>query len=298
MTKLERKNYIKGLIYTGVAFVLWGLLPLYWKLVDGITPYQIFAHRVSWSVLFIVLILLYKKKLQAFGQALKVGKNWLYVIPPTVFISINWLTYIWSVNSGYVIEASLGYYINPLVLTLLGVIFLKERLTRIQWIGMAFAGIGVLLKTLMYGRIPVVAFVLAVSFAIYGLLKKQSKFDGLTGLGFETIIVGIPSVFYLLFVEASGTGISGNLPPTFWFLICISGVVTAIPLLLYAEGTKRLPLTVVGFMQYIAPTISLVLGIFVFKEAFELSDIIPFALIWIGLICFTYSQVRILKKVA
>lgn len=294
---MERKNYIKGLIYTGVAFILWGLLPLYWKLVDGITPYQIFAHRVSWSVLFIVLILLYKKKLKTFVQALKVGKNWLYVIPPTIFISINWLTYIWSVNSGYVIEASLGYYINPLVLTLLGCIFLKERLTRIQWIGMGFAGVGVLMKTIMYGSIPIVASILAVSFAIYGLLKKQSKFDGLTGLGFETIIVGIPSVFYLIFVETSGVGISGNLPPMFWVLIAISGVVTAIPLLLYAEGTKRLPLTVVGFMQYIAPTISLFLGIFVFKEAFEPSDIVPFVLIWIGLGFFTYSQVMMLKRV-
>ncbi|GAU77309.1 EamA family transporter RarD [Fusibacter sp. 3D3] len=293
---MDQKKYAEGLAMGGAAFTLWGLLPLYWKLMRVMSPYEIFVQRVVWSFVFVVIILVMKKQIRVFGEILKNPQNWLKILGPALFISINWLVYIGAINNNYVIETSLGYYINPLVLTLFGGIFFKERLTKLQTIGIGFAGVGVLAKTLMYGRVPIIALILAFSFAIYGLLKKQSKLDSLNGLAFETLVVGIPSIFFLVFIEASGGGISGNLPVYYWGLIALSGIVTAVPLLLYAEGAKRLPLSVVGFLQYIAPTIGLILGVFVFKEPFDLKSLIAFAFIWIGLGFFTYSQYQILSQ--
>jgi len=293
---MDRQNYIKGLLYGGLAFVLWGLLPLYWKLVSALNPYQIFAHRVFWSLIFIVAIMKHRKQFRSFMDLVKDKNNWIASFGPALFISINWLTYIWGVNNGYVIETSLGYYINPLVLTLFGALFYHEKLDRLQMIGIGLAGLGVLIKIIVYGRLPIIALILAISFAIYGLLKKQSKFTSLVGLGFETLIVGLPAFILILFSEGSGHGINGNLPVSFWLLIALSGLVTAVPLLLYGEGTKRLPLKVVGFLQYIAPTIALFLGIFVFKEPFNTEELIPFLVIWSGLICFVISQVKMLKN--
>ncbi|MCH4886704.1 EamA family transporter RarD [Acidaminobacter sp. JC074] len=293
---MNKKEYIKGLIYGGLAFIIWGLLPLYWKLVKALNPYQVFTHRVFWSVLFVSVVMIYKKQFKDFLVLLKDKNNWLMTLGPAFFISINWLTYIWGVNNGFVIETSLGYYMNPLVLTLLGAIFYRERLDRLQAVGIGLAGIGVLIKVFAYGDVPVLALVLAISFAVYGLLKKKSKFTSLTGLGFETVIVGIPATLIIVFTEVTGQGIQGNLHPSFWLLIALSGALTAIPLLLYGEGTKRLPLKVVGFLQYIAPTIGLFLGIFVFNEPFSMDELVPFLIIWAGLICFVVSQVRMLKN--
>lgn len=293
---MERKSYVEGLVMGAGAFVLWGLLPLYWKLVKAISPYQIFAHRVVWSFLFVLIILGLRGLLPSYKMIISQKRNWFNILGPAFFISINWLVYIWAVNNDYVIESSLGYFINPLVLTAFGAIFYKERLSRLQFIGISLATIGVFLKSLYYGHIPYIALILAFSFAIYGLLKKKSTMDSLTGLAFETLVIGIPALIYVLQTELSGHGIAGNLPSHYWGLIAMSGVATATPLLLYAEGTKRLPLSVVGFLQYIAPTIMLFLGVIVFKEPFNQSDLLPFVLIWIGLMCFSYSQYKLLKE--
>ncbi len=293
---MDRKKYIEGLTFGTLSFALWGLLPLYWKLVDAISPYQIFGQRVVWSFIFVSILLLIKGKWSEFLSVIRDKQEWINVIGPAIFISINWLVYIWGVNNGYVIESSLGYYINPLLLTLFGRMFFKERLTLLQKIGIAFAASGVVIKTLLYGRIPLVALTLAVSFSLYGLLKKKSKLNSLSGLGFETLVIGIPALIYLIFCESRGLGITGNLPWTFWLLIAVSGVVTATPLLLYAEGTMRLPLSIVGFLQYLSPTIGLFLGIYVFKEPFDSSSLIAFSFIWIGLLLFTYSQYSMLRK--
>jgi len=293
---MDRKNYIKGLVSGGSAFTLWGLLPLYWRLVSDLSAYQIFAHRVVWSLLFVTIVMYFKGTLKPFFKLTKDKHNYKRTILPAVFISINWLVYIWGVNNGYVIEAALGYYMNPLVLTLFGRIFYQERLTLLQFAGIMLAIVGVTFKIVVYGKVPAIALVLAFSFAIYGLLKKKSNYDSLTGLGFETLIVGVPALVFMIYSEFNGLGISGNLSASFWVLIGLSGAITAIPLLLYAEGTKRLPLTVVGFLQYIAPTIGLFLGIFVFKEDFSPKEWIPFVFIWCGLACFTYSQLKLLKS--
>lgn len=293
---MDRKNYIAGLIYGASAFTMWGLLPLYWKMVNAITPYQIFAQRVVWSFFFIMFILFFRKRMPVLIAALKSSNEWQRILLPSVFISVNWLLYIWAVNNNFVIETSLGYYINPLVLTLFGFIFYKERLSGYQKIGIGLAAIGVIVKTVIYGKLPIVALVLAVCFGSYGLLKKKSNLDSLTGLGFETLIIGFPSLIYMGIMEFTGRGITGNLHYSFWLLIALSGIVTATPLLMYAESTKKLPLNVVGFLQYISPTIALMLGIFVFGEPFELGSLIAFSLIWIGLGFFTYSQIKLLKS--
>jgi len=293
---MDKKRYGEGLLMSTGAFVIWGLLPLYWKWVSAITPYEIFAQRVVWSLFFVLILMRNKERLQNFIQMAKQPRHLLKTIAPAIFISFNWLTYIWGVNNGYVLEASLGYYINPLVLTLFGRIFFKEHLTRDQKIGISFAMIGVVYKTVTYGRVPYIALILAFSFAIYGLLKKKSTFTSLTGLGIETLLIGVPALITLFYYESQGMGIIGNLPSYYWLRIMLSGVLTATPLLLYSEGTKRLPLSIIGFLQYIAPTISLFLGIFIFKEAFNFSSLIAFIFIWIGLAIFTREQVILFRK--
>ncbi len=293
---MEHKRYVEGLIMGVAAFVLWGLLPLYWKLVKAISPYQIFAQRVVWSFLFVMIILAVRELLPKYKEIISTPKNWINIMGPAFFISINWLLYIWAVNNDYVIESSLGYFINPLVLTVFGAVFYKERLTKLQMIGITLATTGVLMKSLYYGQVPYIALVLAFSFAMYGLLKKKSTLDSLNGLAFETLVIGVPALGYIIWAETQNIGISGNLPWHFWLLIAFSGIATATPLLLYAEGTKRLPLSVVGFLQYIAPTIMLFLGVVVFGEPFEQSDLIPFVMIWIGLIFFSYSQYQLLSQ--
>lgn len=291
---MEKKRYIEGLFMGASSFVLWGLLPIYWKLVKAISPYAIFAQRVVWSFVFMILVLVIMRRTKDFIRHLKDVRVWKGVIAPSVFISINWLLYIWAVNNNYVIETSLGYYINPLVMAFFGMVFYKERLNNLQKIGLSFAAVGVGLNTIFYGKFPVIAITLAICFATYGLLKKRSPIDSLMGLTFETLLIGVPSLLYLMFIELTGTGISGNLDMSFWGLISLSGVLTAVPLLLYGEGTKRLPLSVVGFLQYISPTIALMLGIFAFNEPFDQRALMAFSLIWIGLLFFSYSQYKAL----
>ena len=246
---MENREYKLGLLLGVASFGMWGMLPLYWKLVGAITPYQIFAHRVVWSFVFLVFIMVYKNYWKNFLKMMKDGRTIKFFIAPAIAISINWMLYIWSVNNGFVVEASLGYYINPLMLTAFGSLVYKEKMTKLQKMGLFLAIIGVMVKTILYGRVPVVALVLATSFSVYGLLKKRSKWDSLTALAFETLIVGVPSLFYLVFVEVNGIGIRGNLPFYLVPLILLSGIATATPLILYAESAKRLPLSVLGFIQ-------------------------------------------------
>lgn len=293
---MNRKDYLEGLIYGSLAYFIWGLLPLYWRLVHALSADQLFTQRVVWSFLFLLILLRFKNRTGAFFTLLRDRKVWKLGLASAFFISVNWLTYIWGVNNGYVVESSLGYYINPLVLTLFGRIFFQEKMTRLQGAGLLSALIGVLLSTWFYHRIPVVGLTLAVSFAVYGVLKKKSGLDSLNGLALETLVVSIPSLLYVFFSESSGNGITGNLSPWFWGLIALSGVATAVPLLCYAQGAKKLPLNVLGFLQYISPTISLILGVTVFQESFDSRSLMAFGFIWFGLALFSYSQLKLLSQ--
>lgn len=290
------KTYQKGLYNGIIAFSIWGLLPLYWKLLKAIPAIQIFSHRIFWSFVFLFLIIQYQQKREAFKQLLRDKKRMLYVVLCAFFISCNWYIYIWGVNAGFVIECSLGYYINPLAVVLLGTLVLKEKLSNYQKIAFGFATIGVLNLTFNYGRFPWIALALAFSFAMYGLFKKLADSDAIVGLAMETTLLAPVAFIYISYNETTGVGVIHNVPTLTILILLTVGIATAIPLLLYSNAVNYLPLSVVGFLQYIAPTIGLFLGIFIFKETFTMTHLISFSFIWVGLVIYSYAQYTRLKK--
>ncbi|MBW0258600.1 MULTISPECIES: EamA family transporter RarD [Bacillus] len=291
----------KGVLYTAASFTLWGLFPLYWKLMEHISSGEILAHRILWSFVFMCGILLYLKQVRPAMQTVKGlildGKAFFSLLLSAILISVNWYVYIWAVNHGLMLEASLGYYINPLVSVLLGIIFLKERLNKWQTIAILIAAFGVILSTVQYGSFPVVAFLLALSFGFYGLIKKRMSFTSAIGLTIETLLLAPAALVYLLFflkepVVTMNPNSFGSLG-----LLFFAGVFTAVPLLLFSEGAKRIPLYQVGILQYIAPTITLFLGLFVYHEHLSAAKIVTFLCIWVAILLFTTSQIR-MKKTA
>jgi chloramphenicol-sensitive protein RarD len=290
------ENDPAGIWYGILAYTAWGVLPLYWKLLNVVPALEILAHRIIWSFVFVCLILLLTGGWQTLLTVIQNKKNLMFLFLCGFLISLNWFTYIWAVNSNHVIEASMGYYINPLVVVLLGVVVLKEKLTRLQGMAIFLAAIGVLVMTVQYGRVPWIALILAGSFALYGLSKKLIMVDSLTGLALETIIVMPIALLYIISQQAQGTGALGRVPVQTALILCGSGIVTATPLLWFAKGAQKVRLTVLGFLQYIAPTISLLLGIFVFKEYFSAIHFIGFSFIWAGLLIFIVSNLGVMHK--
>lgn len=280
----------KGVIYAFSAYLLWGFFPVYFKLIGIVPPLQILAHRFLWSFIFLTILILGLKQLPRLKSSITRRILISYFIAGSI-LAVNWGTYVYAVNSGHVLESSLGYFINPIVSVLLGVIFLKERLRLWQWIPVGLAAAGVVYLTIIFGSIPWIALVLAFSFGLYGLIKKLSPLDSLAGLTLETGLLFIPAVAFLGFHEVSGTGSFGHTSPWIGVLLALSGVVTAIPLLLFAAGTKRINLTTIGILQYITPTIQFLLGAFLFKEPFDTNRLVGFALIWLALVIFTGETV-------
>jgi len=296
---MENKEEKVGIIYITAAYILWGFLPIYWKLIDHVPADEILAHRIVWSFILMICIVLSLRKWPPFVQECKRifnnKKQLLIITSASIVISLNWLTYIWAVNSDYVIQTSLGYYINPLVSILLGMLVLKETLTKRQWFSFAIAGIGVLYLTFSFGVFPWVSLVLAFTFGLYGLLKKMVDISAMFGLTIETMIVTPIAAIYLLAFPAQTISVNSFSSGTGVLLIG-AGVATAIPLLLFASGAKHIPLAMIGFLQYIVPTIMLVLGVFLFKETFSTAHFIAFALIWIALIIYMGSMTKSVKR--
>lgn len=268
---------------------------------EHISSGEILAHRILWSFVFMCGILLYLKQVRPAMQTVKGlildGKAFFSLLLSAILISVNWYVYIWAVNHGLMLEASLGYYINPLVSVLLGIIFLKERLNKWQTIAILIAAFGVILSTVQYGSFPVVAFLLALSFGFHGLIKKRMSFTSAIGLTIETLLLAPAALVYLLFflkepVVTMNPNSFGSLG-----LLFFAGVFTAVPLLLFSEGAKRIPLYQVGILQYIAPTITLFLGLFVYHEHLSAAKIVTFLCIWVAILLFTTSQLR-MKKTA
>ncbi|WP_085506375.1 EamA family transporter RarD [Thalassobacillus devorans] len=288
-----------GVIYTGGAYVLWGFLPIYWKLVQEVSPIAILGHRIVWSFVFMIGVILIWRKWNEFRSEIK--RTWknkksaLGITFASIAISINWLTYIWAVNSEHVVEASLGYYINPLVSILLGMIFFKETFNRPQWLAFILAAAGVAYMTINFGSVPWLALMLAFSFGIYGLLKKTVDLNAMFGLTIETLIMTPIAAIYLLSLPQANWGSIDWLSTTS-LLLFGAGVATAIPLLLFAAGAKRIPLSMVGFLQYIAPTIMLIIGVFLYKEPFTHVHLVSFLFIWAGLLIYTYARVKRLRR--
>ncbi len=285
-----------GIWHTVAAYMIWGLLPLYWKVLKHIPSQEILAHRIFWSFVFLVIILSINRGWYDVYKTIKNRQKFVYIIFCAFVLSINWYLYIWAVNSGNVVETSMGYYINPLISVLFGVLILKERLTRWQIVSFFLATLGVLIITLQYNTLPWISLWLAVTFALYGLFKKLAGVNSLTGVMLETGIVAPLAFCYLMSKYIGGTDVSGKLSATTILLLVCSGIVTAAPLLFFANGVNRIPLSMVGFLQYLSPTLNLVLGVFVFKEEFTRMHLMSFGLIWCALAVYTLSQMKITQE--
>lgn len=279
----------KGILFALAGYAIWGFFPLYFKTLQAAPAFQIMAHRVVWSFLLMTAIIFFRKDMKSLLSAVTPRIALLYAIAGTL-LAINWVTYVWGVNSGFVVEASLGYFINPLVSVLLGVIFLQERLRPLQWAPVVMAAAGVTYLTVSMGKLPWIALVLAVSFGLYGLMKKITPLGSLQGLTLETAAVFLPALAYLIIEQVRGAGAFVNAGAGTTLLLAATGVVTAVPLIFFSAGTRLIPLTTIGLLQYITPTAQFLLGVFVFKESFSSNQVVGFVIIWIALILFTLEN--------
>jgi chloramphenicol-sensitive protein RarD len=284
----------KGFIYAATSYVLWGLLPLYWKVLEEVPAFQILCHRITWSLVFLVFIQIFRRNLSWLKGAFRNKKIFFTFLTTSLLLSANWFTYIWAVNNGRTIEGSLGYFINPLFTVVLGVVFLKERPDKWSWLAIILAALGIIFTIIIYGNVPWIAFVLAGSFGIYGLLRKTASLNSLQGLTMETLLLFITATAILIYFEIKGTGSFGYLSLSKNLLLSFAGIATSIPLLLFAAGARRIQLTSIGILQYIAPTLQFLIGLFIFKEAFSTSRMIGFTFVWIALII--YAVNNILKR--
>jgi chloramphenicol-sensitive protein RarD len=270
----------RGALFAVLAFAWWGLSPLYFKWVSHVAPLEILANRVVWSFFLVSALLWFSYKATGIADILKSRKQLLAMLGSSLLIALNWLTFIWAVSEDKVLEASMGYYINPLVSIFLGMLFLKERLIKVQWIALSMAAVGVAIQVVALGYLPWVTLMLAFTFGFYGLLRKLAPTDAYTGLWFETAMVTPVALGYLLWIEG-GALTTSNLELGKLFL---SGVVTTAPLIWFAIAAKHLPLTTLGFIQYLAPTIALILATQVFGEELNWIKALTFIFIWLALL--------------
>ena len=270
---------------------MWGLFPLYWPLLQPASALEIVSHRAVWTMVFCIIVLAITHALKSTLATFKRPKVAIKLFTTTILISINWLVYIWATNNNHVVEASLGYYINPLIIIAFGVILLKEKMRPLQWAAVSIATIGVIVLTVDYGRFPWVALALALSWGTYGLVKKQLGLGALEGLAIETMIAFIPYCGYLMFIGAKGDGQFGNSIGLTALLIS-AGAITAIPLLLFNGSTNRLPYSTIGLLQYITPTIQFSIGVWVNNEAMPTARWVGFIFIWLALITLAGDLVK------
>ena len=287
----NRSEYSLGLLFGFSSYILWGLFPLYWPLLEPANPLEIVSHRAVWTLVFCVIVLILSKQIHSTIKILSNPMKMVGLLATTVLISINWITYIWATNNGHVVEAALGYYINPLIIIAFGVLLLREKLRPLQWLAVGIAAVGVIILTIDYGRLPWIAISLALSWGTYGLVKKKLDLGALEGLAIETLISLIPYGFYLLYLGHQGTGQFGH-KPILTILLITAGAVTAIPLLLFNGSTTRLPYSTIGLLQYITPTIQFSIGVWVRHEAMPTARWIGFVVIWFALVALGTDLVR------
>ncbi|SCM80861.1 Uncharacterized transporter YojE [uncultured Sporomusa sp.] len=296
----QQNERLRGIILAVGAYCLWGILPIYWKQLPNVSAYEILAHRVVWSFFFMFAVILTTRSLRQFlDETKQICRNrkklgGLFIV--STLISINWWVYIWAVNASRIVETSLGYYINPLVSVLLGIIVLKEKLSLWQTVSFMLAAVGVLTMTVNFGAIPWVSLWLAFTFAFYGMCKKILAIGAVTATTLETLIVSPFAVAYLLYVYGQGGAAFSLAMPTTAALLMGAGAVTAIPLLLFAGGANRLPLSLLGFIQYLSPTISLTVGVLLYHEPFTSTHLVSFSLIWLALGIFSLARTKLFIK--
>ncbi len=286
----------KGILYAAGAYFIWGLFPFYWKVLGNVPALQVLGHRILWSFILVFGITLVSGQWGDFRRNALHGKMVLIYIIAAVLIAINWLTYVWAVPAGYVVETSLGYFINPLVSVLLGVIFFHERLRLQQWIPIGLAAFGVIFLTVVYGSLPWISLSLALSFGFYGLVKKSAPLNSLQGMTLETGILFLPALVFLAWMEILGKGSFLHVGALENWMLAGAGVVTTFPLLLFASASHRIPLSMMGVLQYINPTLQFLLGTLVYHEPFTLERFIGFAIVWVALILFGLEGIYARRK--
>lgn len=288
MNKLSDSQW--GIFYALGAYLMWGFAPLYFKYLDAIPVYEILAHRVIWSTLVTAIFITYLKDWQNVMEVISSYKNIMMLTVTSLLISFNWVVFIWAVNNDRMLEASLGYFINPLFNVLLGLVFLNERLSRIRWIAVSFAFIGVAAQAWQLGELPWVSLVLPLSFACYGLLRKKVKVKAITGLFLETLVVLPIALFYILYLANSTTSnfLNNTLSLDLWLMF--AGVVTALPLIFFGQAALRLPLSTLGFFQYLAPSLLFLFAVLLYKESVSFIKLFTFFCIWSGIVLFAFEN--------
>jgi len=287
----KRSEYSLGLLFGFTSYILWGLFPLYWPLLEPASPLEIVSHRAVWTLVFCLIVLTLSKQIHSTFAVMKNPRAMAALLLSTILVSINWVTYIWATNNGHIVEAALGYYINPLIIIAFGVLLLREKMRPLQWLAVAIAAVGVLVLTIDYGRLPWIAISLALSWGSYGLVKKKLNMGALDGLAIETLISLIPYAGYLIYLGNQGTGQFGH-STGLTLLLISAGAVTAIPLLLFNGSTTRLPYSTIGLLQYITPTLQFSIGVWIRHEDMPAARWIGFLIIWLALIALGIDLVR------
>jgi chloramphenicol-sensitive protein RarD len=281
----------KGIFTAAGAYLLWGLLPIYWKFLATVPSFELLLHRIVWALVFVTVLLTWQHRWAWLRPALNNGRVLMTFLGSSILITINWLTYIWAVNAGYIVDTSLGYFINPLFSVFLGVVLLGERPLFLQLVALGFAAAGVLYLTILYGSFPWISLILALSFGLYGLVRKLASLNALEGLSLETLLLSLPAISILVYLEIDGKGSFGHASIGINTLLIMSGIVTAVPLLLFAHGARHLTLTNLGLLQYIAPTCQFLIGVMIYGEQVSANRLIGVGLVWVGLIIFTWEGI-------
>ena len=285
----------RGLVFGISAYILWGVLPVFWKWLKQVDSFEILAHRFIWSFVFLAVIIFWRRGWDRI-RALP-GRTIARLFFAGSLLCVNWATYIWAVNSGHIVEASLGYFINPLFHVVLGVVVLRERLAPGQWLAVAIAACGVAYMTVRVGSLPWIALVLATTFGIYALLKKQLTTVGpIESLAVEVSLISVPGLVFLGMLAANGEASFGVAGPRITLLLALTGVATATPLMLFGAAAHRIKLSTIGIIQYIAPTLQFLIGVFVYSEEVTADELIGFVLVWIGLAVFTTHGILRLRR--
>ncbi|MEN9810604.1 MAG: EamA family transporter RarD [Pseudomonadota bacterium] len=289
-----------GPMYAIAAYATWGFVPLYWRELRHIPPLQILAHRIVWSIFFFTVLFFLRRNLTQWLSFARQADTLKKSLPSAIAIGINWGLYIYAVNSGHALESSLGYFINPIFNVLIGAVFFKETLTRAQWTAFAFAASGVAVMTFAAGKVPWIALSLAGTFSLYGVLRKKTGLSGTGGTAVESVLL-IPLAATLLFSPQLAPVDVINLPAgsnvMTLLLLSLGGALTALPLVWFAEAAQRMPLSVLGFYQYISPTFQFLIAVFIFKESFDEKKLFAFLLIWSGLAIFVFDSLKRLRMV-
>ncbi|AIL71979.1 TPA: EamA family transporter RarD [Vibrio vulnificus] len=292
MTAEEQQKARQGVLLALGAYTMWGIAPIYFKSLAVVSPLEILSHRVVWSFFLLAALLHFGRHWRTVRDVLTSKSKMLYLVTTAILVGANWLIFIWAVNANHMLDASLGYYINPLINVLLGMLFLGERLRKLQWFAVTLAACGVLVQLIVFGSVPIVAIALAFSFGFYGLLRKKVSVDAQTGLFIETLVMLPAAAIYLLFIADTPTSNMLVNPSQLNLLLIAAGVVTTLPLLCFTGAATRLKLSTLGFFQYIGPSLMFLLAVLIYGEAFTSDKALTFAFIWGALVVFSFDGLR------